>query len=158
MPVTAPFVRTPARSVAAGVCALILLTTAACSDDTDPPEAQPAPDVSAFREGGFDEIPRYSRSEPVGTRTSEGDVIAQSFKATGATPQDIMDFYETNLGGEWVLEGEIERLGVGTYRGDWRNGDHRLRVSATPESSLDEEDSADPVIAQYSLTLRTLTE
>lgn len=141
--------KVPALAVAAA------LGMAACGGGGGQPSAQPAPEPTTFQPGRFDDIPLFPRSDPLGPRSDNGGVVARSYKATGASPAQILDYYKTNLDGRWVPIGRIEKIGVGTYRGDWTSGDRKLRVSAT-EESLGSDTPAREVTTQYSLVLEPI--
>jgi hypothetical protein len=134
---------------------VVAVATAGCqSADTDP-AAQPVPGDTTFEQGRFDDIPQFPRSEPVGPRTDVGVVVTRSYRAAGASPSQILEFYRDALDERWQMAAEIEKLGVGTFRADWISEDHRLRVSATEAPTLESEnDAADTVVAQYSLSLQ----
>ena len=138
--------------------ALILsLALAGCGPRDSDPVAQPAPGVTTFEEGRFDNLPQYPRSEPLGPRHEKEGVVTRSFKVQGASPDQIMSFYRDALQERWTMITGIEKLGVGTLRADWVNDEYRVRVSATREGELDErDDTAKSVVAQYSLTLNPL--
>ena len=153
----------PARSPRTPGCALIpaavllSLILAGCGSRDADPAAQPAPGVTTFEQGRFDNLPQYPRSEPFGPRSEKDGVVARSFKVKGATPDQIMNFYRDSLKDRWTMVTGVEKLGVGTLRADWRDGEFRLRVSATRESELDDRDDAGTsAVAQYSLTLNPL--
>ncbi|MDP9388464.1 MAG: hypothetical protein M3Q48_11290 [Actinomycetota bacterium] len=141
-----------ARLVAATVAVVVLV---ACGDREHQQEAKPAPHVTTFEEGTFDDLPQFSRSEPVGPRSEKDGVVARSYRARGATPEGVLDYYRDVLDERgWTMVGAIERIGVGTYRADWVSGAQRLRVSASGEPQLAEDVPSQQVTVQYSLTLR----
>ncbi len=143
-----------AGAILAVVAAVLL---GACASEEPDPVAQPAPDVTTFERGLFDDLPRFPRSEPLGPRNEEDGVIARSFKVPGAAPEQVLEFYRHALEENWTMLAPVERLGVGTFRADWLSDDYRLRVSATRESELDSrQDASNTVVAQYSLTLEPL--
>lgn len=144
------------RSLTFAAAVLALVGAGACGGSPDPPAAQPAPNVTTFEPGRFDDLPKFPRSDPLGPRNEKAGVVAQSFMATGATPAQVLDFYRHSLGHEWRLIHEPEKLGVGTYRADWRSAEWHLRVSATEESELDPSNASKDVAVQYSLTLTPL--
>lgn len=123
-----------------------------CGDDGDQPDTQPAPGTIEFREGVFNDIPRYPRSEEAGPRSSTDGVIAQSFRAEGASPQLVLEWYQDKLKLDWRVDRPVSEIGVGTYRGRWASEDHFLIVSATAAPTLPEP-TADTVVTQYSLSL-----
>lgn len=137
--------------------ALALALGAGCGAEDLGPTAQPAPDVTTFQPGRFDDLPLYPRSDPVGPRTDAGGVAARSYRTIGTTAREVLEFYRNELPETWHLVHGIEELGESTYRADWSDGTYRLRVSATREPTLDIEDNASPErVVQYSLTLRPL--
>lgn len=144
--------------VAAAVA--LVLVTGACGGGQDAPssEAQPTPNATTFELGRFDDLPLFPRSDPLGPRNEEAGVVARSFMATGATPEQILDYYRRSLSDDWILLREPEKLGAGTYRADWANGDWRLRLSATREPSLELDNASREVTVQYSMTLSPLTD
>lgn len=80
-------------------------------------------------------------------------MVARSYKATGASPQQVLEFYRDGLPPRWKMVAPIEKLGVETFQADWVDESYRLRVSATRESLLDTDDDArDAAVSQYSLT------
>ena len=137
--------------------AALMLVLIGCRQSDPDPVAQPAPGVTTFEGGRFDDLPQFPRSQPLSARTEERGVIARSYKATGASPQQVLEFYRDALGQRWTIVTGIEKLGVGTFRADWVGEDYRLRVSATRESGLDSpNDASQTVVTQYSLTLSPL--
>lgn len=111
--------------VAAAAATALLLP--ACSGD-DSSDAQPAPDASVFVPGEFDELPRYRGSEEIGTRSTDGDVVTQSFSAEGTSPELIIEFYRGELTG-WE-ETPTDDVGE-ALRTEFRRDGQRLEVSAT---------------------------
>lgn len=133
------------------VSAVIL---AGCGAGTDDPVAQPAPEVTTFEEGRFDDLPQFPRSEPLGPRHEKDGVVARSYKAPGASPDQVLDFYRDALQERWNMVAAVEKLGAGTLRADWTDDEYLLRVSATREGELDSaDDGSETAVAQYSLTL-----
>ena len=136
---------------------LSTVVLASCGAGTTDPAAQPAPGVTTFEEGRFDDIAQFPRSEPLGPRHEKDGVVGRSYKAPGASPDQVLDFYRDALKERWSMVTAVEKLGVGTLRADWVDDEHLLRVSATRESLLDsEEDASETVVTQYSLTLHPL--
>jgi len=136
---------------------LVGVVFAGCQAPDPQPEAQPAPDVTTFQPGRFDDLPLVPRSDPVGPRTDADGVTARSYRTLGTTARDVLEFYRAELPPRWHLVHGIEQLGERTFRADWSDGAYRLRVSATYEHTLDVDDNASserPI--QYSLTLRAL--
>lgn len=128
----------------------VAVSLAACGDDRSKgPETQPAPDVTRFVEGEFDQLPRYPRSDAVGDRNEKDGVTARTFKARNATPQQVLEFYASQLKGWHQVEAPRE-IGSAAYRGVWTKDGRRLTVSATPAPGVSE---SDEVVSQYSLSL-----
>ncbi len=145
------------RLVLLPVAALLVVVLTGCRTGDPDPVAQPAPDVTTFEHGRFDDLPQFPRSQPLSARSEERGVIARSYKATGASPHQVLEFYRDALGERWRMVTGIEKLGVGTLRADWVGEDYRLRVSATTESELDSRnDASQTFVTQYSLTLHPL--
>ncbi len=141
-------------AVVAGTLALLI---GGCAPRDTDPAAQPAPDVTTFEQGRFDELPQFPRSDPVGPRTEKDGVVARSYRARGTSPEQVLEFYRDALDERWQMVTPIERLGPGTFRAEWVADDYRLLVSATREGTLDApDDAANPAVAQYSLTLHPL--
>lgn len=142
------------RSFAIAV-ALLLGTTAgaACGGDDQGPEAQPDPDASRFVEGDFDDLPRYPRSEPFGPKSEKRGIITQSFRATGATPDAVIEYFRTAMQQRgWEPAEPVFRDDTAS-RVDFVTDEHRLEVSAVVADANDSE-STDNAAVQYSLVLR----
>ncbi|MGH9264302.1 MAG: hypothetical protein ACRD1D_06370 [Acidimicrobiales bacterium] len=141
--------------VAATVFAALL--GVGCGSEDDPPAAQPVPGATTFEPGRFDDLPQYPRSEPLGPRSEEKGVVARSFKVSGGSPEQVLDFYVDALEEPWRLVTGVEKLGAGTFRADWVSEDYLFRVSATREPELDStDDASETFVTQYSLTLHPL--
>ncbi len=136
------------------VAFLLGMGLVACGRNGPDEGTQPAPAVTTFEQGRFGDIPLFFRSEPVGPRSEKDGVVARSYKATGASPQQVLEFYRDGLPPRWTMVTPIEKLGVNTFRADWVDESYRLRVSATREPLLDRDDDVvEPIVSQYSLTL-----
>ncbi|MGH9039790.1 MAG: hypothetical protein ACRDZ3_06130 [Acidimicrobiia bacterium] len=146
--------------VVGGVVGVVAFVTGACAngDDSGGPTRsqsgaeraigdQPAPGVSTFEQGLFDEIPRYQPSEPLGPRSEETDVVAQSFRARDVKPVELLAFYQARLEPRWERLEEPRRIGVGnTWQGAWGLDRWRLTISATEAPALEE--ATGPAAAQ----------
>lgn len=120
---------------------------AACGSTGHSP-AQPAPGVTSFAGGAFDQVPRYPRSEPLGARNDTGDLSQQTFKATGTTPEQVIDWYGAHLDGWKVLEAP-HKTGATDFAGRWEKGGRTLRVTTGPAPTVGSETTV-----QYSLLLQ----
>lgn len=140
--------------LAAGLLALVL---AGCGSGDGQPATQPAPGVSTFEQGRFDELPQFPRSEPLGPRSEKDGVVTRSYEARGTSPERVLEFYREALDEGWNMVSPIEKLGVGTFRAEWVDEDYRLLVSATRGPAIDPpDDASNEVVAQYSLALHPL--
>lgn len=140
-----------------GVALLVVVAAGACRAEEPEPATQPAPDVTTFEPGKFDDLPLFPRSDPLGPRTDEDGVVARSYRAVGTTAREVVEYYRSTLATDWTLASAPEQLGPRTYRADWVTDEYRLRVSATEGETLESGDtpSAEEAV-QYSLTLRQL--
>lgn len=145
----------PRVAVVAVLC--LALALGACGSDAST-EAQPRPPGTGFGEGVFDDLPLHPRSDPVASLTEKDDATVRSYRTDGATPREVLDFYEDQLPGGWQLIGAVEEIGPDSYRGTWVRDDQQLEVSATPAPRLDQNDTAEQVVTQYSFTLTDLEE
>jgi hypothetical protein len=116
----------PLLILVAAATAMALLLPACSGDDSS--DAQPAPDASVFVPGEFDELPRYRGSDEIGTRSTDGDVVTQSFSAEATSPELIIEFYRDELTG-WE-ETPTDDVGE-ALRTEFRRDGQRLEVSAT---------------------------
>ena len=139
-------------AMAAAMTSAVLL---GCGGDGDPLETQPAPDVSTFEAGRFDDLPLHPRSDAIGTRSEEDGVITQSYGTRGATTREVLAFYEDVLPDRgWTQVGQVEETGTAAHQGDWSSEGWSLRVSATDGSQLEfGGESSNEVLTQYSLVL-----
>ncbi len=141
-------VRTTVHNLAGLAGALALAVVAVgCGSGTSRP-AQPAPSVTAFTGGAFDQLPRYPRTEPIGTRNDSGAISEQSFTATGATPEQVLNWYGDHLSA-WTVVDAPHKTGAADFAGEWTMGDRRLRVTAGPAPTIGSETTV-----QYSLIVQ----
>ena len=146
--------RRPRLRLAILVTAAVLVVACCGGDDAGTgAEAQPAPDATAFEGGAFDELPRHPRSDAVGERTDKDGTTAQSFEVTGATPEQVLRFYEESLPplGWLPLSDSAIDVSERAARGQWVREGQLLVVSASNAPTLD--DAGDEVVTQYSLSL-----
>lgn len=144
------------RARATSLCLLVVigLASQACADAETREGAQPAPDVTTFEQGVFDDVPRFPRSEPLGSRSEKAGVVAQSFRAFGATPRAVLDYYARSLPG-WDQIEPITQTGTEDFRGRWAMDGWTLLVTAAPAPTTSDGNQADvpEPKTQYSLTL-----
>ena len=131
----------------------LLLVAAGCGTPDDDEGTQPAPAVTSFEQGRFDDLPLPTESEPVGKRSEQDGVVTRSYKVEGMTPQHVLAFYEETLADRgWTSLG-VEEMRNG-YRGDWSIEDWELRVSANQAPGLGESPNSDAkLLTQLSLVL-----
>lgn len=127
----------------------IALSLAACGEDGERPETQPAPDVSSFATGAFDDLPMPPRSEPAGDRTEQDGVVSRSFFVRDTTPAQVLEFYRETLANDDVqVVSAAAPIGPDAWRGVWTIDDRELLVSATAGPTTD-----DDLTTQFSLRL-----
>ena len=136
--------------------AVVIPIGAGCGSGAEERAAdQPATNGTGFGYGRFDDLPRYSRSEPLGPRAEKAGAVSQSFKAEGATPTQILDFYARRLKeAGWEVVEPVHELGVGTVRGRWAEPKWMITVSASTAPTLPAPNGAIQAYSQYSLSLR----
>lgn len=136
--------RTGRRRAAASAVAMALALAACGADDGSSeeqtgsrPEAQPAPGVTSFTEGGFDELPIPPQADPVGPRSEKDGVVARSFDVRNTEVDEVVQFYEGQLSG-WDQLG-VEDVGS-AVRADFERGGRGLRMTAQPAPTLSGDD------------------
>ena len=132
----------------------VLVLVAGCGDGSADggPAAQPAPEVSTFEQGDFDDLPLPPRHTPVGERVEEDGVVSRSFEVRNMAPEAVLDWYAEALAAFEVLEAP-ERIGVGSYRGQWDLAGRELTVAAQSAETLADNPGAPEVLSQLSLSL-----
>lgn len=119
--------------VIAGVAAMSVVF-ASCSPSDE--GTQPAPAVTTFEQGDFDDLPLPPRSEPVGERSEEDGVVSRSYAVRDTSPERVLAFYSEQLPAAAVVE-TPQAIGAGTSRGRWLVDGRELTVSATVGNTLD---------------------
>jgi hypothetical protein len=134
---------------------LVSLVFASCSPSDE--GTQPAPAVTTFEQGYFDDLPLPPRSEPVGERSEENGVVSRSYAVRDTSPERVLAFYSEQLAKSAVVEPPHD-IGVGTLRGRWLLDGRELTVSATREDNLEATERFGDdvgVITQFSLSFGT---
>ena len=136
------------------VAATALFSVVSCGRDGEEREGtQPAPDVTSFEQGRFDNLPVFPRSDPFGPRSEKEGIVSRSYRATGVTADEIIDFYAEELAADgWEMTEPVFRSDTET-RGDWVVDDYRLEVSAARIDD-DRNPTSENVVIQYGLVLR----
>lgn len=137
-----------------------LLGVAACGGEADSgdatsgdPGALPAPNVTAFTGGTFDDIPRHPLGDPINERDNQDGVTVQSFLVRDTAPRDVIDYYQDVLA-EQEMVGSIEETGENAYRGEWMLDGRILQVSTRLAPTGDQaQDRSSDAQTQYSLIL-----
>ncbi len=129
---------------------LVAMALGGCGTREEREGTQPAPGVTTFEQGRFDDLPLAPRSDPIGPRSEKDGVVSRSFTAKGTTPEQVLRFYEQNLAG-WTQVEPVHEVGTSSYRGSWLRDEWLLEVSAGRAPALDDRLEAQ---AQYSLVLR----
>jgi hypothetical protein len=131
--------------------ALVLVSTAACGGGEE--GTQPVPDASTFDEGRFDELPEYPRADPFGRRSEKDGIVSRSYRATGVTPERLIEWYTDALGEEGWARTAPRFREPGDGRADFVLDDWRLELSATDIKDR-QIPSSTKYTVQYSLVLR----
>ena len=139
-------------ALVAGAAAMSVVFSSCSPSDEG---TQPAPAVTTFEQGDFEDLPLPPRSEPVGERSEEAGVVSRSYAVRDTSPERVLAFYSEQLPAPAVLEPPHD-IGAGTFRGRWLLDGRELTVSATVEDTLEAverfgEDVG--VITQFSLSL-----
>lgn len=132
-----------------------LAALAACGGGSaDGPVAQPAPGVTAFVSGDFDDLPLVPGSEPFGERSEKDGVTTQTFKVRGYTAEAVIEFYAGALPSSgWRQVAPAFREDTST-RSDWVTDGWRLEISAFGIADGSQDDGGGEEVVQYSLVLR----
>ena len=146
--------RTLAHLVLGAVAPVVLLVGfGEDGDAADGPAAQPAPAVTTFGQGSFEDLPLPPRATPVSERAEEDGVVSRSYEVRNSGPDALLSFYRDALAEHPVVE-EPEEIGVGTHRGRWDLDGRQLTVVAQTAETLDDNPGAPEVLTQLSLSLR----
>lgn len=103
--------------------------------------AQPAPSVSAFVAGDFDQLPKPPTARPLGNRADDNGVYTQSFAVRNTTLDAVFAFYNRALPGA-VVTRPVADVAADTQRGQWRLPSGQLltvtasKVHASPGTTL----------------------
>ena len=129
--------------------------TVGCGSDVPDRSAQPAPDVTTFEDGAFEQLPLYPDSEPIGAQSEKDGVVTRSYKVKDVTVDMIIAFYEERLqAAGWERAEPVLRENTQS-RADFVNDDHRLELSAQ-DIRGPEDPPSDQHVVQYSLVLHPL--
>jgi hypothetical protein len=124
----------------AALLGVLLTLTSACGGENARAETQPAPNISSFTAGDFEDLPKPPRFEPAGKRSEIDGVVTRSFFGSGTTPEQVLEFYRNTFAGSGVtMTMEPARVGRG-WRGRWMTDDRELLVSATVAPGAGAED------------------
>ncbi|MBW3536824.1 MAG: hypothetical protein KY395_03520 [Actinobacteria bacterium] len=148
------FVRQVLKVTTLVMLAVLGTAVAACGSDTGS-ETQPAPDVTTFTEGDFEELPLYPDSEPIGSRTETDGVVARSYKVRDVTVDMVIAFYDERLQAAGWQRAEPALRENTEHRADFVNDSYRLELSAQPIRAPEDPPTQLQVV-QYSLVLHPL--
>jgi hypothetical protein len=139
------------RSLATGILCVMVLSACGSADERE--GTQPAPGVTTFEQGRFDDLPLLPDSDPLGPRHEQDGIVTRSYRTTGVTPEGVIDFYDRELSAAGWRMVEPEFREDTESRADWVVDEWRLEVSAT---QIDDRQNAssDRFTVQYSLVLR----
>jgi hypothetical protein len=94
--------------------------------------AQPG-QQGGFTSGTFGDLPVPGGSQPVNAPQETGSGTLRSWKVTGKTPAQVLDFYSQQLpGAGWAVANGPGPSGATDWAGEWARGDEVLRVTASP--------------------------
>ena len=132
--------------------AVLLVAVTSCGDDSaTQPESGggvPAPDVSSFTSGRFEDVRLPRGATEISERTERDGAIAQSFTLTATSPENAMDFFSRTLPEDgWTVLDEPAASGTDSIAGSWSRDGRRLDVSALLAQGVDDERT------QFSLVL-----
>jgi hypothetical protein len=138
--------------------AVAALSLTACGDDAEgdadvvadeeQQDAQPTPGSAGFTEGDFDAIPIARGATEVSEKTERDGVVTQSFTVTATSPQEIMEYYSSQLPDlGWQEVEPVRETGTDSLAAAWVQGDDRLEISALLAQGVDDERT------QFSLVL-----
>ncbi len=142
--------RTSARRLPA-LLAAAALTLAACGDDAegDAPavvadeeqqDAQPTPGSVGFTEGDFDDIPIARGGTEISEKTERDGAVSQSFTATATSPEEIMEYYASQLPDlGWQEVEAVRETGTDSLAAAWVRGNDRLEISALLAQGVEDE-------------------
>lgn len=152
-----PHGRRPHRRFAPILVAVAVVLLASCGgDDQDEQRegTQPAPDVTSFEQGNFDDLPLMPTAEALGRRTEKDGVVSRTYEVRGSLPREVLDFYEDALPRQgWSPTGPVEDIGRSAFRGEWETEGWLVQVSSSPATGLDGDGDSNAVRSQYSLVL-----
>ncbi len=94
---------------------------------------QPATRDSGVVPGAFAALPEPGAATPLGEPTVDGRTSAQSFRVEGLSVQEILGFYEVQLGQVgWIAARLPNQVGDGDWQGLWGRGNESLQLRVSP--------------------------
>ena len=100
-------------------------------------------------------LPTPGGAAPFGAPAQKESAVTQSFKVTGLTPQQVLDFYTSALRDQgWSASNAPMEHGENVWRGLWERNDRLLQVSAEPDSDDGTGDGDGAPTSQLDLVLR----
>lgn len=138
------------RAALAFMLAATLLAVGCGDASSGSSEAQPAPGVTSFAPGGFDELPRYPRSTSTGPRSEKAGVVTRTFAVRNATPEKITRWFNQSLEARgWDVARPPAPVGE-NWRGAWERDGEKVEVAAGPAPAASRDDR-DELVTQYSV-------
>lgn len=130
--------------------AVAALSLTACGDDAEgdadvvadeeQQDAQPTPGSAGFTEGDFDAIPIARGATEVSEKTEREGAVTQSFTATATSPQEIMEYYSSQLPElGWQEVEPVRETGTDSLAAAWVQGGDRLEISALLAQGVEDE-------------------
>jgi len=140
--------------VAGAVGLMLVLVAGGCGNGSGPTRGAEPKRSGGFVNGVFEQVPRYPSSEPLGPTSETAGTVARSYKVTGVTPRDVLQWYRDHLTG-WtvVTPPQAAEPGATAVRGTWTRDSTTLTVSAENAPTLRSGEAIALNVVQYSVSL-----
>lgn len=113
--------------------ALLVAMAAACNSGSRGDD-QATGDTDTFVAGDFTDLPKPAGAQPLGDPTVTGGTTIQSFQVAGSTAQQVITFYEMELGDAgWEASGPSSEIGDGDWQGTFVHDGETLTVTASSD-------------------------
>lgn len=123
-------------SMTAALSGILTVFGTGCKDDSPSAGVDPAPVAGSFAPSDFVGLPKPAGAQPFADPVIDRSGVTQSFEVSGSTPEQILEFYDTQLAAAgWEPSVASAELGEGEWQGEWLHQDQTLQVSATPEDA-----------------------
>jgi hypothetical protein len=114
--------------------AAVLMVGGACGASSGFADDQPSDQGSRLEAGELAGLPRPAAAAPFGAASQRDGAVTQSFKVTGLSPADVLQFYVGALPAQgWEGSTVPVEQGQGVWRGEWTRNDRILQITAEPD-------------------------